>query len=112
MTKYSWDLKYLIEQRDFFETQFKEYRELYNLYTELVENYSHKYQPIEEEKLPRLIRLRNEFYEIGREKIALVSNAIDVSSAYDLKFDRAIYPRINLSDDDLVSLTRSLFEEI
>ncbi|MBQ7136383.1 MAG: hypothetical protein IJO43_00200 [Bacilli bacterium] len=114
MTKYSWDIKKLIEKRDFFEEKFKMYGELYDLYAEMVENYSKKYQPVKEEikKVPYLIRLRDEFYEFGKEKISLVSNAIYVTSAYEFKFDRTVHPKMDLSDDDLVLLTRSLFEQI
>jgi len=115
MSKYSWDLDKLIQKRDYLERQFKMYEELFDLYTELIENYHKKYEPTVEFSAgvtPHFIHLKENFEQIGNEKITLLKNAFNTTIYFDSSLEEPKFTRMFYNDQDLVEKTRALFEKI
>lgn len=119
MSKYSWDIKELIERRKNIEKDSKFNQELYDLYTELINDYDIRalndetyFFDISDDNYD-LSYLKSEVFDkIPLEKIKLVTDSIEIAKNYNIAFEEPKYSSLYISDEELIEITRTLFEKI
>ena len=119
MAKYSWDIEELIKKRNEVTEQYKRYEELKDLYEELIENYSKKFcdDEISEDcnigkKIYNVQNLKQEWDEIPKESLSLINGAMDAVYKFDSNFVKPYFSPLNISDEELVEITRELFKKL
>lgn len=110
MTQYTWNLEELLSKKKEYKEKANLYEELLDLYSELIENYDYRITPTDPEYENDV--LGNIYDSISREKVDLVTNAIEITKDFYVKQENFKYSTLILNDEQLIDRTRALFTKI
>lgn len=115
MANYEWNLEKLIKEREEVGKKLKIYTELFDRYTDMIENTDARITLNSKViSVPSGIKLlKKQFYDtIAPNKMDLVIKAMDITKDYQIPFIDFYFSTLPLTNDELIEETRQLFKSL